>query len=131
MTKIRANTQSVDNIDTKSGMMITELSHKEKAGEYGTISGQMSRRSRRSPSPKKQKAQSTTNAQHTGMNNLMQAGQKTEKSIEIFETIGGRKEKMLEQNAQRLDELLKKSRMRRQKAPTIVKQAIDDKLYFA
>ena len=43
----------------------------------------------------------------------MQAGQRTEKSIDVFVTIGGRREKMLEQNAQRLDDILKKSRMRR------------------
>ena len=43
----------------------------------------------------------------------MQAGTKTEKSIEVYNTIGGRREKMMEQNAQRLDDLLKKSRMRR------------------
>ena len=61
----------------------------------------------------------------------MQAGLRTEKSIDVFNTIGGRREKMLEQNAQRLDDILKKSRMRRQKAPTLVKQAIEDKVYFA
>ena len=53
MTKIRAN-QSVDNIDVKSNLMITELSGKEKdAPVYGSVSGSISRRS---PSPKRPKA---------------------------------------------------------------------------
>ena len=40
-----AHTQSVDNIDIKNGMMITELSQKEN-GIYGNVSGQQSGRSK-------------------------------------------------------------------------------------
>ena len=47
------------------------------------------------------------------MNNLAQAERRTEKSIDVYNTIGGRREKMLEKNAQRIDDILKKSRVRR------------------
>ena len=61
----------------------------------------------------------------------MQAGTKTEKSIEVYRTIGERRDKMLENNAQRIDELLNKSRIRRQKVEKQIKSTLDDKIYFA
>lgn len=66
-----------------------------------------------------------------GFNTLTHASIKTEKSIESFNTIGGRKEMLLEKNAQRLDEILKKSRERRKKVPENVKLNIEEKIYFA
>ena len=66
-----------------------------------------------------------------GFNSLANASLKTEKSIESFNTIGGRKEMLLEKNAQRLDELLKKSWERRKKVPQNIKHNLEDKLFFA
>ena len=66
-----------------------------------------------------------------GFNTLTHASIKTEKSIESFTTMGGRKEMLLEKNAQRLDEILKKSRERRKKVPENIKLNIEEKKYFA
>ena len=65
------------------------------------------------------------------MGSLVTAVHRTEKSITEYQHYGDRREKMLEQNASRLDELLKKSRSKRQKVPYKVKEAIEEKVFFA
>ena len=106
------STQSVDNLNPKA-LMITELPGKDHAPPYGgAISGQGSSRS-----PVKLRPKAIQPNGQQSMTNIMQAEKRTAKSIEVFHTIGGRREKMMEQHAARMDELLRQARTKRQKVP--------------
>ena len=86
----KTNAQSVDNIELKQGLLITELSNKE--APYGQL------QDKRMLSPYHQK-NLMANKTSLGFNTLAHASLKTEQSIESFQTIGGRKEMLLEKDA--------------------------------